>query len=194
MNLGFLFFLESIALGAGLAMDAFSVSVANGMNRCAIKRHTPYLIAGLFALFQGAMPLIGYFLVKAISEIFSAFTVAIPYIALGLLAFIGIKMIIDGIKCKEGECLLGSLTVGALLLQALATSIDALSVGFTIADYRVAEACIAALIVAAVTFIICLGGVYIGKLFGRGSSGMSQIVGGVILIIIGIEIFITGII
>lgn len=132
MPFDFLFFFNSAVLGAALAMDAFSVSLANGLaNQCINKRRAS-LIAGVFAAFQAAMPLIGWFFVHTMSEAFSAFERAIPWIALALLSFIGIKMIIDGAraKCDEDEgC--SNLTFSALMIQGVATSIDALSVGFT---------------------------------------------------------------
>ena len=193
MNLTPLFFLESIALGAGLAMDAFSVSLANGMNDRCMRRRKAFLIAGLFAIFQGAMPLIGYTLVNTVVKLFESFTLASPWIALGLLTFIGIKMIIDGCKKSDDSCPIG-LGIGALLVQAVATSIDALSVGFTIAEYRIGEALISVGIISLVTFVICFAGVNIGKAFGNKLSSKSQIFGGVILILVGIEIFVTGII
>lgn len=101
-------------------------------------------------------------------------------------------MIIDGVRNDEEHSL--ALTIGALLIQGIATSIDALSVGFTIADYNIYEALLAALIIGLVTFFICFAGVKIGQKFGTKMSGKATIVGGIILIIIGIEIFITGII
>ncbi len=193
MELGLMFFIESIVLGAGLAMDAFSVSMADGLNEPKMKKGKMLGIAGLFAVFQGAMPLIGWICVHTFLQYFTAFEKFIPWIALGLLLFIGGKMLIDGIKCKGEEECAAKLGIGALLVQGVATSIDALSVGFTIADYDFSEALIAVLIIAVVTFIICNIGLLIGKKFGTKLSNKAQIFGGVILIAIGIEIFITGI-
>ncbi len=193
MNLSFLFFLESVALGAGLAMDAFSVSLANGLNEPCMKKGKAFGIAAVFALFQATMPMIGWVLVHTFLEKFKAFEPVIPYIALGLLAFIGGKMLFDGIKGQEENCESGKLGICALLVQGVATSIDALSVGFTIADYTLGKAVIAAAVIALVTFIICAGGVFIGKKCGTKLAGKAQIFGGIILIVIGIEIFLTGI-
>lgn len=195
MYLDFLFFFNSALLGAALAMDAFSVSLANGLaDRCMTKRRAA-LIAGVFALFQAAMPLIGWFFVHTMSEAFSAFEHAIPWIALLLLSFIGIKMIVDGAKAKcDVNVCATTLTLPALLLQGVATSIDALSVGFTIAEYDAVAALIAAAVIALVTFVICFIGVMIGKRVGTCISGKANLFGGVVLILVGIEIFITGII
>ena len=188
----FIFFLESILLGVGLAMDAFSVSLANGLNEPNMKLKKMCGIAGVFALFQGLMPLLGWLCVHTILNIFEVFEDFIPWIALGLLSFIGIKMLIDGIKSKDEEQ--PALTIGALLLQGLATSIDALSVGFTIAEYDFPMALVSSVIIMLVTFIICMLGIFLGKKFGTRLAGKATIIGGIILILIGIEIFVTGLI
>ena len=186
------FFLNSILFGIGLAMDAFSVSVANGLNEPKMKRSKLMLIAGTFAVFQAIMPLIGWICVHTIANIFASFEKFIPWIALILLLIIGGKMLIDGIKNGEND---EKPTVGfvALMVQGVATSIDALSVGFTISDYSFLPALIEALIIAAVTFVICVVGVLIGKKFGDKFSNKAQIFGGLILIGIGIEIFVKGV-
>ena len=191
----FIFFFNNILLGVALAMDAFSVSLANGLNEPNIKTRKTLLIASVFALFQGLMPLIGWLLVHTLLEYFTAFEKFIPWIALALLGFIGGKMLIEGIKCKqEGECNLKSVTFISIIVQGIATSIDALSVGFTIAEYDFLYALVAVLIISIVTFAICYAGVIIGKKFGTKLAGKAGILGGAILIFIGIEIFITGII
>ena len=193
MTWDLMFFLECIALGAGLAMDAFSVSMANGLNEPKMHKNKILAIAGVFAVFQAAMPLIGWVCVHTFLQYFTAFEPAIPWIALILLVFIGGKMLLDGIRSKDGEEKAVKLTVGALLIQGVATSIDALSVGFTIAEYTLPFALAAAGVIAAVTFALCTAGVVIGKKFGTKLSNKAQIFGGVILIAIGLEIFISGI-
>ena len=191
MNLGFDFFLLSIMLGVGLAMDAFSVSLANGLNEPCMKFGKMSLVAGLFAFFQALMPMIGWVCVHTVVQYFSAFEKFIPWIALALLGYIGTKLLIDGIKCRGCEVELRAVTFGALIVQGIATSIDALSVGFTIAEYNLGEALLAALLIAIVTFVICLCGIEIGKKVGTKLAGKAGIFGGVILILIGLEIFIT---
>ena len=189
MNLAFV--LSSAALGVGLAMDAFSVSLANGLNEHSMKPGKMYGIAGIFALFQALMPLIGWICVHTVVHYFTAFEALIPWIALALLGFIGGKMLIEGIQNQN--CCNPAPPVGfsALLVQGVATSIDALSVGFTIAEYDLTAALVCALIIAIVTFIICLLGLFIGKKAGCHMAGKAGILGGVILILIGLEIFIT---
>lgn len=193
MKLEIIFFINSILLGIGLSMDAFSVSLANGLNNPAMKKNKACLISGVFAFFQAAMPMIGWVFVHTFVTIFKSFEKFIPYIALVLLSYIGIKMLIDGAKKDEESKESSLLSFSALLLQGVATSIDALSVGFTISDYDTLIALLCALIIAAVTFPICLAGVYIGKKFGNSISSKASILGGVILIAIGLEIFISGV-
>ena len=191
MNFGFQFFFNSILLGVGLAMDAFSVSLANGLNEPKMPRGKMAKVAGIFAGFQFLMPMIGWFCVTTLLELFSAFEPLIPWIALILLCFIGGKMLLEGIRgdCQqEDTCGVG---LSALLLQGVATSIDALSVGFTIAHYNVLEALLATLLIGAVTFFICFMGLEIGKKAGTRLAGKAGIFGGAILIFIGIEIFVS---
>lgn len=194
----FLFFFNSILIGVGLAMDAFSVSLANGLNEPDMSTKKSLGVAGVFAGFQGIMPFIGWLCVHTIATVFSAFEKLIPWIALALLGYIGGKMLYEGIKeykCKSGggtDCPIPKkLGLSALLVQGVATSIDALSVGFTISDYQLVQALACALLVAAVTFGICFAGIQLGKRFGTALSGTSSIFGGSILIFIGLEIFIT---
>ena len=191
----FAFFFNSILLGVGLAMDAFSVSLANGLNEPCMRRTRMTSIAGIFSFFQCIMPLIGWLCVHTLAQFFSAFQKFIPWIALVLLCFIGGKMLIEGIRCKEEEqeCGCGKIGLWGLLVQGVATSIDALSVGFTISDYNAAQAIVCGLLIAAVTFVICMGGLIIGKKFGTRLAGKASILGGAILVFIGIEIFLTGI-
>lgn len=192
MEWSLVFFLNSALLGVGLAMDAFSVSMANGLHDPKMGRGTMVKIAGTFAAFQAVMPMTGWICVHTIVELFSSFESFIPWIALALLGYIGGKMLLDGIRGEEAEEA-AELSAGALFMQGVATSIDALSVGFTIAEYGWLMALVCALIIAAVTFVICAAGLVIGKKFGTKLSGKASILGGVILIAIGLEIFITGV-
>ena len=192
MTWNLMFFVNSVLLGVGLAMDAFSVSMANGLNEPNMKRSRMAAMAGVFGSFQFLMPMIGWLCVHTIVQYFNAFEKCIPWIALILLLYIGGKMLIEGIRGTEDDEQTG---VGAfaLFIQGVATSIDALSVGFTIADYDLIMALVCSIIIAIVTFFICITGVKIGKTFGTRLASKSQLLGGVILIAIGMEIFIKGI-
>lgn len=191
MNIAF--FVQSILLGVGLAMDAFSVSLANGLNEPKMRVRKIGGIAGVFAGFQALMPMIGWICIHTIATYFEMFQKLIPWIALLLLGYIGGKMLLDGIRHKEEEEAEAVLGIHGLLIQGVATSIDALSVGFTIADYNFMKAFCCAIIIAVVTFFICVAGVLIGKKFGTKLADKASILGGLILIGIGIEIFISGI-
>ena len=195
MDWNLLFFLNSALLGVGLAMDAFSVSLANGLNEPYMKKNKMCGVAGTYALFQFAMPMIGWICVHTILQFFKIFENFIPWIALGLLLYIGITMLVGALKKdeKDGENeKQKTLGFKALLIQGIATSIDALSVGFTIAEYQVVMALVSSLIIAVVTFIICMAGLTLGKKFGTKLSNKAEIVGAIILIGIGIEIWVKG--
>ena len=188
-----LFYINAVALGIGLAMDAFSVSLANGLAEPRMKTGRMFGVAGVFAGFQFLMPLVGWICVHTVASLFSSFQKAIPWIALALLGFIGGKMLLEGIRNDASDAEPVAVGVGALLLQGIATAIDALSVGFTIADYAWAEALVESLIIGTVTFGICLGGLAIGKKFGTRLAGKATLFGGIILIVIGLEIFLRGV-
>lgn len=192
MEWNFMFVVNSVLLGVGLAMDAFSVSMVNGLNEPGMRRRWMCGIAGVFAGFQFAMPVIGWACVHTIAGYFKMFEKWIPWIALVLLLFIGGKMLLEGIRRQSPEKEGTGLTLSGLLIQGVATSIDALSVGFTIAGYGGAMAVLASCMIAVVTFVICMAGLLIGRKFGTKLSDKAQILGGIILIGIGIEIFIRG--
>lgn len=191
MDWSFVFFFNSFLLGVGLAMDAFSVSLANGLREAKMPRRKMCAVAGVFAVFQALMPLLGWLCVHTIVQYFRAFERFIPWIALALLGWIGGKMLLEGLRGEESPEESGGVGLSALLVQGVATSIDALSVGFTIAEYDGVMALACALIIALVTFVICLGGLAIGKKFGTHLAGKAGIMGGVILIFIGLEIFVS---
>mgnify|MGYP004581323679 CR=1 FL=1 len=191
MNLGISFFITNIVLGVGLAMDAFSVSLANGLNESKMQTHRMCLVAGVFAVFQFVMPLVGWVCVSAVANLFEVFRKFIPWIALILLSYIGGKMLYEGIKNKENEDEKPAVSFKDLIVQGVATSIDALSVGFTISNYEFPEAALACLLIGIVTFIICFGGLHVGKKAGTKLAGKASILGGVILIFIGLEILIS---
>ena len=193
MEWSLVFFLNSLLLGVGLAMDAFSVSLANGLNQPDMRTNQVCGIAGVFAVFQAAMPLAGWVCVHTVLLYFRVFEKFIPWIALILLLYIGGEMLLEGLKNGNEEKMTGYLSFSALMLQGVATSIDALSVGFTIADYGFLQALVCALLIALVTFFLCVAGLFLGKRFGTRLSNRANILGGVILIAIGIEIFVTGV-
>lgn len=193
MSIGFMFLFNSVLLGVGLAMDAFSVSLANGLNEPQMGTRRMCGIAGVFAFFQALMPMTGWVCIHTIVSHFQAFEKLIPWIALVLLLYIGGSMLKEGLAgggAEEERCGVGFM---ALFIQGVATSIDALSVGFTIAEYDFFLALLEALIIAMVTFVICLCDLHIGKKVGVKLAGKANILGGVILIFIGLEIFVTGV-
>ncbi|MBR0456756.1 MAG: manganese efflux pump [Firmicutes bacterium] len=205
MSWGVTFFFNSILLGIGLAMDAFSVSIADGLLEPDMRRGRRWTIAGTFAFFQFIMPVIGWFCVHTLVSRFEMFQKAVPWIALVLLLYIGGKMLIESIQqvrdkrndnsiVSETVAATARLTAPTLLLQGIATAIDALSVGFAISGYGWMQALVCAIIIAVVTYFICTVGLHIGRKASEKLSSKAGILGGCILIFIGIEIFIRGIV
>ena len=187
-----LFVIKNALLGVGLAMDAFSVSIANALQDPNMRRRRAFLIAGTFAFFQCLMPLAGWVIVHTAAEHFLMFRNAIPIIAFVLLLFIGGKMIVETVLGDGEEVEPVRVSKGELFVQGIATSIDALSVGFTIATYTGLQALAASLIIAAVTLVICLAGIRIGSYVGMRLAGRASVFGGLILIAIGIRILVSG--
>ena len=185
----------SLLLGVGLAMDAFSVSVADGMTRRGAGAGEGAAVAGTFAVFQFLMPLLGWAFVHTIVFRFSFLDRAVHLIGAGLLLFLGIRMILEQNEGKEegadgagGFPARGGSFIRMLLVQGIATSIDALSVGFAIADYTLAEALVCSALIGLVTLVMCLGGVRIGNGIGKKLTGYAGYAGGAILILIALRI------
>lgn len=193
MDLNFVFIFSNFMLGIALAMDAFSVSLANGLNEPGMRPCKMVLAAGIFGSFQGLMPFLGWLCICTLVQYFAGLEALIPWVALILLSYIGGKMLFEGIKCRDGACEITKVTFVGLLVQGVATSIDALSAGLEIANQTqiLLMALAASGIIALVTFVICLAGLYIGKKAGTKLAGKAGIFGGIILILIGLEIFIT---
>ncbi len=188
--MGLTFYINGIGFGVGLAMDACAVSMTNGLNEPKMKKSKVLGIALTYALFQMAMPLIGYFAGHIFVNTLAKY---VPYIALIILSYIGVHTIIESVKCNEVECKVTKLTFSMVITQAIATSIDALSVGVTLLTYTFLEALITALIIGVTTFLLCILAVYVGKKFGDSLGNKAKILGGVVLIIIGLEIFVKGV-
>ena len=226
-----IFFISSILLGVGLAMDAFAISIANGISKPDAKLGYAAKITVVYAFFQFAMPMLGWFMVHEAAKALGSFNELVPWIALILLAFLGGRMILDGARsriaeaevcspnCEERVCYSkggrkevcikrdicskrmkfladipsSELTGMTLFLQGIATSIDALSAGFAIARYDAKAAFVCSSIIAAVTWIMCMTGMRIGSRVSKMFSARATIVGGVILVFIGIEVFAKGV-
>ena len=189
--LGASFFITNAMIAFALAMDAFSVSLANGLNFPCLDKLKALKIAAVFGFCQFLMPLIGWFLVSRMVETFTKIEPFIPWIAFALLAYIGVSMLLEARKeCECEEKSEKGLGFSILLMQGIATSIDALSVGFTISDYDFKAAIVASALIGIITLELCFAGVGIGKRFGTRISGKASMLGGLILIIIGTRILI----
>lgn len=187
----------SICLGVGLAMDAFAVSVTNGLKDEKLKISKMLLIATFFGVFQGVMPLIGYFASSLLIK-YSWFKYAIPIIGFSILMALGIKSIYSAIRKDDDNDYSGSLTIKLLIIQAIATSIDALLVGVgidnTISATATYQVFISFIIITIVTFGISFSGCHLGRIFKDIFSTKAEIAGGIILIVISLKIIISFII
>ncbi|MBQ8090191.1 MAG: manganese efflux pump [Pyramidobacter sp.] len=184
-----LFFVNSALLGVGLAMNAFSVSLVNGLNELDMGMARAWRVSGVYAFFQWFMPMAGWLCVRLAVEKFKAFEPFIPWIAFLLLLWIGGEMLLEGLRGSEHcETANSVLTPWTLFVQGIATSIDALSVGFAIASYDWKAAMTASLIIAGVTWLICRASLALGRMMGTRLSGRAGVLGGIILIAIGAEI------
>ena len=185
------FLLTSLGLGLALSMDAFSISLADGLCYPHMKKSFTMIIPISFAFFQLTMPLLGWFCIHTISSIYTQFEKLVPVIAIILLLFIGGKMLLETVKPPDTTCPTESLSFHKVFFQGVASSLDALSVGFTISSYSFASAFLASSIIACVTFLLCSIGLHCGKLAGLQYSRASSILGGSILILIAGNVFIS---
>lgn len=181
--------IEYLLIAAGLAMDAFAVSVCTGMPMKKATVRKAVIVGLYFGAFQAAMPLIGYLAGSRFAESISAYD---HWIAFVLLAFIGGKMLLEGLKkpekCGE-ESAEPSLGLRRMLPFAVATSIDALAVGVSFAFLNV-EIVPAVVCIGAVTLILSAAGVKIGHVFGLRFKSKAELIGGAILILMGLKILI----
>ena len=182
------YLVEFLLLGVGLAMDAFAVSICKGLAMRKVNKKQAVIIALFFVGFQAIMPVIGWLLCKGFQTYIEAFD---HWIAFALLAFIGVKMIIETLREKEDDVVIEEmdppLDMKEMLMLAIATSIDALAVGISLAalDRPIVES---AAIIGVVTFVISIIGVYIGKFFGNRYKKRAELTGGIILVLIGVKI------
>jgi putative Mn2+ efflux pump MntP len=172
-----------LLIALGLAMDSFSVSIANGLATRTFKPSKALTIALFFGFFQGLMPIFGWVAGESIADQISAFD---HWVAFGLLTTIGIKMIYESIANKPPH-FLKAYTLKVILFLSIATSIDALAVGlsFSFLDISIL---FPALMIGLITFMLSFLGVYVGKSFGKILKNRIEILGGLILIVIGLKI------
>ncbi len=168
-----------------LAMDSFSVSITNGLGNKTFKTGNALKIGIFFGLFQAIMPVIGWFAGIHVLDLISGFD---HWIAFGLLAFIGCRMIYESVRV-ESKKLLDSLGIGLLLTLSVATSIDALAVGLSFSFLRI-SIIVPAVVIGVVAFSLSFLGVYLGGKLGHFLRNRVEILGGLILMAIGIRILV----
>ena len=180
--------LEIFLICISLSMDAFAVAICKGLAMPdKVDRKGALLIALYFGVFQAVMPALGWLLG---SQFARYVTQMAPWIAFVLLAWIGGSMIRESLSKEEKEeAEMGAVSHKELLVLAVATSIDALAVGVTFSMLELAVSVGAAVaLIGCTTFVISLGGVYVGNVFGARYKGKAEFVGGAILILIGVKI------
>lgn len=185
-----MFILNSLLLGVALAMDAFTVSCADGM-ACGGGVRRAVKVSSVFGMFQMIMPLAGWIFVTLLTDLFEQIRQFIPWISLLILGFLGAKMINDGLSEQDEEK--AAAGFGGLILQGVATSIDALSAGLTFTDNPAYEVIIGSAVIGVVTFGICMAGVIFGEKIRSLVGNRGTVAGGVILILIGVEIFLKAV-
>lgn len=177
--------LEIILLGIGLAMDAFAVSICKGLSMKRMNWKNAIIIAFYFGVFQAIMPSIGYFL----GTTFESFVTAVDHwIAFILLSFIGGNMIKESFD-NEDEKKNDRVDFKTMVVLAIATSIDALAVGITFAFFDV-NVIVAVSIIGVITFFISLLGVKVGNKFGDKYQNKAELMGGILLVLLGIKILV----
>jgi manganese efflux pump family protein len=176
--------LSVITIAVGLAMDTFAVSIVTGAAYKQLHVRHALRMAGFFGGFQAFMPVVGYLAGLTVRQYVSNYD---HWIAFGILAAVGLKMIYESFKIKEEKNTPNPANLMVVLVLAVATSIDALAVGVTLSLITNAIA-LAVIIIGAVTFAMSFAGVYIGKRFGHFFEGSIEKIGGLVLIALGIKI------
>lgn len=178
-----------LLLALGLSADAFAVSITNGICSNRINRKNALLTGFIFGLFQAFMPILGFILGRTFSDIVHHYQ---HFVALFLLGAIGFNMLNDAVKSIQPEGAEQNTAIFSmknLILQGIATSIDAMAAGVSLAVLEI-NIFHASFLIGAVTFFCCYLGVFIGRLFGSLLGFKARLVGGIILILIGLKIFI----
>lgn len=179
--------MELILIAIALAMDSVAVSIATGSKYKKINILTILKISLFFGIFQGLMPLIGYYA----GGLFSSFIDSIDhFIAFGILVFLGYKMIKEAME-NDFEDEISNLKNKTLLILAIATSIDALAIGITF-SFQEVDIFYAIFLITSITFVLCLIAIYIGKYLGGYLEDKAEYLGGIILIILGFKILLEG--
>lgn len=176
---------ELLLIAVGLSMDAFSVSICKGLTTQRFSWRTALACGLWFGSFQALMPVVGYFLGAQFQEMIETYA---HWIAFGLLFLIGTNMIREAVwDKKEKDENNGFLDFKTMFLLAIATSIDALAIGVSFACIQV-NIWIAISIIGVITFLFSILGVKIGNVFGSKYEKSAEIIGGIILILIGLKI------
>ena len=182
--------INSLLLALGLGVDSFSISLVNGISYPDSSKKDQLKESFIFGICQSVMPFAGYILLVYFSNKLTILKTVSPYVSLILLSYLGIKLITESFKTSEVQKSNIKLTIGTLIIQGIATSIDAVSCSFSMINLSMFEAIIEIVIIGIVTVLLSYIALNLGKEIGRKVEKYSQIIGGIILILIGIILFI----
>ena len=182
--------INSLLLALGLGVDSFSISLVNGISYPNSNKKEHLKQSLIFGICQSLMPFIGYILLVYFSNRLTIIKTVSPYISLVLLSYLGIKLIMESFKTNNIEKNNAKLTTSTLILQGIATSIDAVSCSFSMINLSMFKAVIEITIIGIVTVVLSYLALSLGKEIGRKVEKYSQIIGGIILILIGIILFV----
>jgi putative Mn2+ efflux pump MntP len=192
-------YLTIVLMSIGLSMDAFTVSICDALSIKKITKWQEIFIPLMFGLFQALFPLIGYYIGQTFIDYIDAYD---HYVSFGLLLLIGGKMVYDGIKeMKESKAGLEKeekkFSYGETIVQAVATAIDALAVGIALTSSVMKLSIFVDIaFIGSITFLICLAGIFLGKVIVKllkGKYEISEVIGGIVLILLGVKLLLSGI-
>ena len=188
--------INTMTVSVSMAVDCMTIGAADGVQHPEMKKRKIFFLSFIFGLFQGSMPIIGYFIGFSFRDALEKY---IPWIAFGLLSLLGIKSIvswiIDRVKKKKGEEEeeKKELTIPTILLQGIATSIDALCIGFIYLSYPIPEAMLVFGIIGVVTFALSVLATFLGRLLGKFLENWAELISGICFILVGLKILLESI-
>ena len=188
--------INTMTVSVSMAVDCMTIGAADGVQHPEMKKRKIFFLSFIFGLFQGSMPIIGYFIGFSFRDALEKY---IPWIAFGLLSLLGIKSIvswiIERVKKKKGEEEeeKKELTIPTILLQGIATSIDALCIGFIYLSYPIPEAMLVFGIIGAVTFALSVLATFLGRLLGKFLENWAELISGICFILVGLKILLESI-
>lgn len=185
-----IFFINSLLFGLGLAVEAFMIAVANGLNCKDMNFARAICFAIIFAACHAVALVIGYVIVRTVSSGFDGAEKCLGWIAVGVLALLGVKMIVLNLVKKE-KARLKRISVPEFFVQSVVAAFDAFAIGLTVSEYSVLQLAVCATVIAAIIVAAFIVGFTVGKKFGKRFSDKAGAIGGFVFIGISVEIAIS---